>query len=621
MNHKQIDNTGKSMKKALLASGIALLFAAGATAQETAPAFPGAEGFGRYTQGGRGGKVIHVTNLNDSGEGSLRWALEQSGPKTIVFDVGGYIDLKTQLNVSSNTTIAGQTAPGDGITLRYYTLYFGNCDNVIVRFIRSRRSQVKDVNDGADATWGRNRHDIIIDHCSFSWSIDEVASFYDNRNFTMQWCTIGEGLANPGHSKGAHSYGGIWGGKGASFHHNYLTHIQNRAPRFNGARYSWTGYDKTLYSSTVDAERVDFRNCVIYNWGNGNGCYGGPGGGYINIVNNYYKAGPGTKNKTNVTQVSVATEGNADKKHPELYGYASRYYVDGNYVTAASSPENYDWKGITKYDSGLSTIDGERYIKDEKHLFGENVEYVKNSDGIDCVSLKLTEPIDAGHVTTHAATKAYEKVLDYAGACLSRDAVDARYMEEAKTGTTTYNGDVAYVDKNGKVYAKSNTKGILDFINDPDKAEEPKTASFPALAQVKRTEGFDTDGDGMPDEWEKANGLDPNDPEDAALFTLDTEKGWYSNLEVYLNSLVADIMLAGQSDGIEGVDEYYPQSTDADLSDTVVAGIGNVTVANGIVSIEYYSLDGIKLNEPAEGISIRRITYSDGSVTSDKVIK
>lgn len=606
------------MKKSLLATGMCLLIAGGMTAQETAPAFPGAEGFGRYTQGGRGGKVIHVTNLNDSGEGSLRWALSQSGAKTIVFDVGGYIDLKSQLNVSSNTTIAGQTAPGDGITLRYYTLYFGNCDNVVVRFIRSRRSQVKDVNDGADATWGRRRHDIIIDHCSFSWSIDEVASFYDNRDFTMQWCSLGEGLANPGHSKGSHSYGGIWGGKGASFHHNYLTHIQNRAPRFNGARYNWSGYDKTRFENSIQAEQVDFRNCVVYNWGNGNGCYGGPGGGYINMVNNYFQAGPGTKNKTRVTQVSVSDSSNGgDNPFP---GYASRYYIDGNYVSAASEPENYDWSGVI-YDGGLSLIDGERYIIDVNHYYGSEVEYKKNNKDQDCVRLRLDAPIAAGEVTTHNATTAYEKVLAYAGASLVRDAVDTRYMEEARTGTTTYNGDVAYVDANGKKYATSGTKGILDFINDPNGTEEPKTASFPALAQVKRTDNFDTDGDGMPDEWEKANGLDPNDPEDGALYTIDTERGWYTNLEVYLNSLVADIMLAGQSDGIEGVDEYYPQSIDADLSDTVVAGIGNITVENGIAAIEYYSLDGIRLNEPAEGISIRRIIHKDGSVTADKVIK
>ena len=311
---------------------------------QDAPAFPGAEGHGRYVKGGRGGKVIHVTNLNDSGTGSLRWALSQSGTKTIVFDVSGYIDLKSQLNVSSNTTIAGQTAPGDGITLRYYTLYFGKSDNVIVRFIRCRRSQVKDVNDGADATWGRNRKNIILDHCSFSWSIDEVASFYDNLNFTMQWCNVTEALANPGHSKGAHSFGGIWGGKNASFHHNFLAHMQNRVPRFNGARYNWDGYDKTLYENSIQAERVDFRNCVMYNWGNGNGCYGGPGGGYINMINNYYKAGPGTSNKTRVTQVSVSDASNGGKN--PFPGYASRYYINGNYVTAASSPKNYDWQGV-----------------------------------------------------------------------------------------------------------------------------------------------------------------------------------------------------------------------------------------------------------------------------------
>ena len=144
-------------------------------AAQEVPAFPGAEGHARYITGGRGGEIRHVTNLNDSGEGSLRQALSGNNAKTIVFDVSGYIDLKSQLNITSNTTIAGQTAPYPGITLRYYTIYFGNCDNVIVRYMRFRRSQVKDVNDGADATWGRKRNKIMLDHCSFSWSIDEVA--------------------------------------------------------------------------------------------------------------------------------------------------------------------------------------------------------------------------------------------------------------------------------------------------------------------------------------------------------------------------------------------------------------------------------------------------------------
>ncbi|MDE6813764.1 MAG: pectate lyase, partial [Duncaniella sp.] len=479
------------MKKILL-SVSALIFGWGLSATETAPAFPGAEGHGRYTTGGRGGEVRHVTNLNDSGAGSLREALKGTAKKIIVFDVSGYIDLKSQLNVTSNTTIAGQTAPEGGITLRYYTLYFGNADNVIVRFIRSRRSQVKDVNDGADATWGRNHKNIIIDHCSFSWSIDEVASFYDNRDFTLQWCTLAEGLANPGHSKGAHSYGGIWGGKNASFHHNFLAHVQNRAPRFNGARYGWTGYDKEAYTSTVDAERVDFRNCLMYNWGTG-GCYGGPGGGYINMINNYYKAGPGTKNKTRVTQVSICSSGNGDSKHKELYDYASRYYINGNYVSAASKPENYDWNGVV-YDSGLPAQNGEKYIKDAAHLFGENVDYVQIG-GVDCVSLKLDSPISGGEVTTHSALGVYDKIINYAGASLYRDGTDARYMEEATTGTTTYTGKVAYVDANGKTYPTSNTAGILDFINDPSQAANPGTASYPELPSNVHPDGFDSDGD------------------------------------------------------------------------------------------------------------------------------
>lgn len=599
------------MKKVIF-TVTSILCAMAANAADEVPAFPGAEGHGRYVTGGRGGEIIHVTNLNDSGPGSLREALKSTKPKTIVFDVSGYIDLRSQLNVSSNTTIAGQTAPEGGITLRYFTLYFGNCDNVIVRFIRSRRSQVKDVNDGADATWGRNHKGIILDHCSFSWSIDEVASFYDNRDFTMQWCNVTEGLANPGHTKGAHSYGGIWGGKNASFHHNFIAHVQNRAPRFNGARYAWDGYDKTLYSSTVDAERVDFRNCVMYNWGTGSACYGGPGGGYINIVNNYYKAGPGTKNKTTVTQVTVATSGNADKKHPELYGYSSRYFINGNYVTAASSPDNYDWKGV-KYDGGLLSKDNEKYIKDAAHLFGDKVEYT-NIGTVDCVRLNLDSQIDPGIVTTHEATVAYAKLLENSGASLYRDAADIRYAEEARTGTVTFNGDVAYVDKNGKVYATSNTKGILDFINDPAGEENPKTASFPTLPSNVRPDGFDSDGDGIPDAWETANGLNPDDASDGKLFTLDS-KGWYDNFEVYLSSLVEHIMKAGNADAISSVDEYYPAYT------APTSAIDEITVSGEVERIEYYNLQGIRLAEPVQGINIRRTVYRNGDVVTDKVLK
>ncbi len=589
------------MKKTI-AMMATLAVAIASNAQNTAPAFPGAEGFARYTTtGGRGTNgtthVYHVTNLNDSGTGSLRWAVSQAGPRTIVFDVCGYIDLKSNLQIQSNTTIAGQTAPGCGITLRYYTVEFTKCDNVIVRFLRFRRSQIKNVNDGADASWGRNHNNIILDHCSFSWSIDELGSFYDNRNFTMQWCNLTEALANPGHSKGEHSYGGIWGGKGASFHHNFIAHAQNRTPRFNGARYNWQGYDKTKYANTIQAEQVDFRNCVMYNWGNGNGCYGGPGGGYVNMINNYYKAGPGTSNRTRVTQISFADSGNSGSN--PFPNYASRYYINGNYVTAAGdAAQNYDWKGV-KYDKTI-LVNGDYCMEDTSHYYGDDQTYVKNSSGHDCIKIKCDSPFDAGEVTTHSAEKAYEKVVAYAGASLYRDAVDARIAEEAKNGTVTYTGAI------------SKTKGIVDVVNDPEGTIDETTVSYPDFTSETRPEGYDTDGDGMPDAWEIANGLNPNDASDATLKTLDTEKGWYTNLEVYLNSIVEDIVKAENADAETSVDEYYP---------AVASGIGSVEQKSEIKSVEYYALDGTKLAAPQRGVSIRKITLESGKTTTDKVLK
>ena len=583
------------MKNIILTMAMAVS-AMTATAQEEAPAFPGAEGHGRYVTGGRGGEIVHVTNLNDKGEGSLREAVSKSN-RIVVFDVGGIIALASDLTIKDNITIAGQTAPAPGITLRYYTIREGN--NNIIRFIRFRRGEEVDVNDGADATWQRQKKNMILDHCSFSWSIDEIASFYDNQHFTMQWCTLGEALANPGHTKGEHSYGGIWGGKGASFHHNFLCHMQNRVPRFCGARYNWSSYDKEKYDNSIQAEIVDFRNCVMYNWGAGNGCYGGTGGGNINIVNNYYKAGPATNNKTRVTQISVATSSNASGS--DFMGYCARYYINGNYVTAAGDKaENYDWQGVI-YDSGTSTIDGEKYIPDTKHLYGDNVTYVKNSKDEDCVRIKLDEPVETGEVTTHTAQNAYEKVLAYGGASLYRDAVDARYMKEAAEGTTTYTGSA---EKTGDGKSITHLPGIIDFVKDQGEY---------VLESTSRAADFDTDGDGMPDEWETANGLNPNDATDGNAYTLDTEKGWYTNVEVYMNSLVEDIMKAGNTDAESTIEEYYPAC--------VKTAIGQMKLSSDILNTEYYSLEGFRLNAPRNGITIRVERMADGKKTVTKVYK
>ena len=569
------------MKKRLLFTLMLMVTTHIAWAQSQAPAFPGAEGHGRYVTGGRGGKIIHVTTLNDSGTGSLRSAVSGSSKKIIVFDVGGIIELKSELSIGNNTTILGQTAPNPGITVRYYTIRPGA--NNIIRFMRFRRGEEKDVNDGADATWQREKTGIIFDHCSFSWSIDEIASFYDNRNFTMQWCSLGEALANPGHTKGEHSFGGIWGGKFASFHHNFLCHMQNRMPRFCGARYGWTGYDKALFSNPIQAEIVDFRNCVMYNWGNGNGCYGGTGGGHINIVNNYYKAGPATSNKTRVTQISVANSSNASGS--EYMGYCSRYYINGNYVTAAgANAAYYDWKGVT-YDSGTYTINGESYCTDAKHLYGDMVNYVKNSSGTDCVRIKMDEPVDKGEVTTHEATMAYTKVLAYAGASHFRDAVDARYMDEAAKGTTTYIGSAT---KTGDGKAITHRPGIIDFVRDQGAY---------TLASTQHPSSFDTDRDGMPDVWETANGLNPNSSEDATTTTLDT-KGFYTNIEVYANSLVEDLMKAENTDALNTVDEYYPSVNKAKgvpYYDGTLAYDGNNTPDEDLGNGEEFS---VSFNNP-----------------------
>lgn len=592
------------MKKILFTILTAAL-AVTASAQEQIPAFPGAEGHARYITGGRGGEVRHVTNLNDSGEGSLREALKGDKPKTIVFDVSGYIDLKSQLDITSNTTIAGQTAPEPGVTLRYYTVYFGKCDNVIVRYIRFRRSQVKDVNDGADATWGRKRNQIMLDHCSFSWSIDEVASFYDNNNFTMQWCYIAESLTNPGHSKGAHGYGGIWGGKLASFHHNLIAHVTNRAPRFNGARYQWDGYKDNMYfdqyqwENYVQAENVDFRNCVMYNCQSGSACYGGPGGGQINIVNNYYKAGPSNQSAKTVTKVTVGAK---DNSTPEvLYGMTSRYYINGNYVSAAGDKAaDYDWKGVD-YDGGTVLIDGERYSKDPNHMNGSNVAYAEK-DGVDYVKIKLDEPCPAGDVTTHDAETAFSKVLAFGGASLYRDLVDSRYATEAGTGVATYTGPV------------TKKPGQLDFINDPEGEQDETLPSYPELESKNRLLGYDTDGDGMPDEWEGANGLDPHDGSDANTYTVDS-KGWYTNLEVYINSLVEDIMIGGNSDADQTVDEYFPKCKKP------VVGIVAHGVSSAILFTDYYSLEGQRLDTPQKGVMIRVEHLNNGQHIATKVIK
>ena len=562
-----------------------------ATAQDQAPAFPGAEGHGRYVTGGRASdgttKVYHVTNLDNNGTGSLRWALSQKGPRTIVFDVGGVIELSSNLSIPSNTTIAGQTAPYPGITIRYYTVTTEKSSNIIVRFIRFRLGQEKNASDGDDAANGRYGTGIIFDHCSFSWSVDEIASFYDNNNFTLQWSTVCEALHNAGHSKGNHGYGGIWGGKLASFHHNLIAHMRNRSPRFNGARYQWEGYTSNKFynqykwANTVQAENVDLRNCVIFNCFNG--CYGGPGGGYINIVNNCYKRGTDDKSTKYITTVTVGASGNSTPT--ALNGMTSRYFIKGNNMNGTA---NADWNAVN-YDSGTFTIDGAICSVDNNNYYGDTVTHYKNTAGKDCVRIKLEGPTATGEITTHSTDNAFEKVLAYAGASDYRDREDTRYAEEAKTGVTTIAGSV------------TKTKGQLDLVKDIP--EYANGYILPDGNGNTRAADFDADADGIADAWEQANGgdLDPN------AYTIDSEKKWYTN------SLVEDIMKAGNADGESNYTEYYPAYK-------TPTGISTLRTSD-IISTEYYDLKGSRLTEPQHGISIRVERLANGQTIASKVIK
>jgi pectinesterase len=411
-------------------------------------AFPSAEGFGRYATGGRGGIVYTVTNLNDDGEGSLRKGILKDGPRTIVFAVSGTIELERPLDINKgDLTIAGQTAPGQGITIKGYPVVI-KADNIIIRYLRFRLGDAKEVVD--DSFKGRDVKNVIIDHCSMSWGTDENASFYQNKDFTMQWCIISEALNNSIHAKGEHGYGGIWGGENVSFHHNLIASNNSRNPRFSGSK----------TTENLEGELVDFRNNVIYNWGE-NSIYGGENGRY-NIINNYFKPGP-------------ATSKSKKERILEPYEPYGKFYVRGNFVEGSKQVTENNWNG------GVQGDDPEAARAAEAFDFNNNVE-------------------------THDARTAFDLVMKKAGASLKRDAVDIRIINETRSGKAT------------------NGNGIID--------SQEQVGGWPELKGG--TAAKDTDGDGMPDAWEKSKGLDPAKA-NASGFDLD--KG-YTNLEVYLNELV-----------------------------------------------------------------------------------
>ncbi|GIX07428.1 MAG: pectate lyase [Candidatus Poribacteria bacterium] len=426
------------------------------------PAFPGAEGYGARARGGRGGRVIAVTNLNDSGPGSLRAAIEAEGPRIVVFRVSGTIDLKSRLVIRNPfITIAGQTAPGDGVAIKRYPLII-DADEVVLRYLRLRLGD--ESGEAHDTLSARYHKNIIIDHVSASWSVDETMSVYHCEYVTVQWCLIAESLYESVHQKGTHGFGGIWGSNYSTYHHNLFAHHSSRTPRFAAG----AGY-------------VDYRNNVVYNWGYNN-AYGGERRGrldftVINLVANYYKPGPATAaGAKRYRIVNPSSNDGAD-------GFGL-WYVAENYVHGYPEISADNWAG------GVQPEGGDRYLK----------------------VLKLEAPWEAMPIHQQTAEEAYRLVLEHAGATLPRrDPVDARIVEEVRSGTATF----------GETYGGGG-KGI---INSPTAVGGwPPLQSEPAPP--------DTDSDGMPDAWEEGFGLDPQDPADGSQ---DRDGDGYTNIEEYLN--------------------------------------------------------------------------------------
>jgi len=436
----------------------------------TIPAFPGAEGAGAWTPGGRGGKVFVVTSLGDKGKGTLREAVEASGPRTVVFAVAGIISLESPLRISHPfITIAGQSAPGDGICVRGETTEI-NTHDVVIRYVRFRRGNLKKRDD---ALGGYPVGNVIVDHVSASWGLDENLSLYrymqkqadgkpDKKlpveNITIQWCVSSEAL-----DLNNHAFGGTWGGKNSSFHHNLFACNTGRNPSIG------FGGD------------FDFRNNVLFNWRHRT-IDGGDGSSRVNVVNNYFKPGPATEGALRY-RVAKAQARNEKDQFPGF----GKWFVDGNVVDGNEKVTANNWAGGVQYDP-------ERKVKEM------NVPAGTEKD------VRVFKAFSAAPVTTHTAREAYDLVLAFAGASYpKRDSVDVRVIESVRTG-------------------KPSTKtGILDTPAD--------VGGWP---EYKGEKIVDTDGDGIPDWWEKKYGLNPNDPTDALK---DLNGDGYTNLEKYLNGI------------------------------------------------------------------------------------
>ena len=476
--------------------------------QAKIPAFPGAEGGGMYTAGGRGGKVLVVTNLNDDGPGSFRWACEQGGARIIVFNVSGIIWLKTPIILRAPyVTIAGQTAPGDGVCIAGQSFQV-NTHDVIVRHMRFRRGSTN-VWYREDSFGGNPVGNIMIDHCSCEWGLDENISFYRHM-FDMgdgkpsrKEPTVNVTIQNTISAKGLdtynHAFGSTIGGENTTFMRNLWADNTGRNPSIG-----WGGV-------------FNFVNNVIYNWVHRT-ADGGEFSTMSNFINNYYKPGPLTPKDSPVGYRIVKSESRSQKLFP--YAQYGRVYAIGNIMEGNERVTKDNW------DGGIQTSD-----KDGK----------LNPDEL--ALMKSNEPFPMAHMTILPSEKTFDYVLENVGATLpTRDIVDERIINEVRTGEAYYvkklPKDNPYGDHWGMRDRSKNEEGLFKYRRLPKDSYKLGIITDPrqmgGYPEYKGEPRVDTDGDGMPDDWEIANGLNPNDPSDA---NGDCTGDGYTNIEKYINGI------------------------------------------------------------------------------------
>lgn len=490
------------------------------SAQENLLAFPGADGFGRYTTGGRGGEVCYVTRTDDCAdnnlvEGTLRWALRHDNggkPRTILFATSGTIYLTSKLKMQyPNVSILGQTAPGGGVTITGYPLYICK-NNVIIRYLRFRAGDIP--NESLTGLDMENCDNVILDHCSMTWSMEECLTAYDTDYTTVQWCIIGEGLYNSKNSKGSRAYATQWGGEHSTMHHTLITNSMSRSPRFNGVRN--VSNNRGDHDQWVDSE---FANNVMFNWGTNNGgSYGGEynpacnGYNRVYMINNYWRPGPNAGNSRYFTNPSSP------------YG---EWYLNGNKFELSSkyAPKSSAWS-----DTELAKVNADNYYG----AVAGNGSRGINITGTNASTYLLNEVPEGGlsGMTYETADAAFQSVTTKAGASLPRyDEVDSRLLAEA-AGTA-----------DPRFKGSTNALGIIDSPNDVTLSYcDTYVVNGVTYNNMPRmfVEGQDkymrdSDADGMPDGYEDENGFDKNNPADGNAVA---ENG-YTNLENYLNG-VAD---------------------------------------------------------------------------------